>query len=152
MKFYKSMFRTMYFWLAIYLWCVAISFYCAIITGTIPPGKYISIIYLTIIFLVISALFMMIRSTYYIVIDEKELIMRNAFCPLLESSFNYNKIEYIKYTVNTKADGFIIVLKDGKRKFYPLGCVRDKDYPQIINMLQAKGVKFKDHEFLMEKH
>ncbi len=153
MKFYKSKFLSIYFWLAVYMWGMSIAFCCTIVNGNIPLEKHMPIIYFTIIFLIIGALIVMIQSTYYIVIDEKGLIIKNASCPPLEHSFRYDNIEYIEITMPSWHIGFKIHQRDAKPKFYPLDtCVREKDYPQIIKILKAKGVEFKMKDYLRKKY
>ncbi len=152
MTFYKSMFRTIWFWLAIFMWGVCIYCFYGIVVGAVHPNKHTGA-YLIIIFFALCALMLMILGAYYIMIEKEKLIIKNAFCSLFDSTFRYEDIKYIEITIPSMRIGFKIHQKRAKSKFYPMdSCVHRKDYPQIIKMLQAKGVEFKMPDYLWKEY
>lgn len=92
-------------------------------------------------FTLVVYIFLCIIKYNYIIIEEKALTMKSVLYPFRNASFTYQEIEYIEFS-NSLQPYFKIFPINGKSKFYILGCVRSRDYAEIIELLEQKGIKF----------
>ena len=136
MKIYrKSVFKNELTWMSIILFSfIAHRF---ITLGTI----HIYAVYILLL-LIAFALFMA-TSLNYIILDDKQITIKNSFYSFWSTSFRYEDLQMISLENNVKGKSYFRFKPKTTLKlsrFYMLGCVKNSDLKEIVAELQKHNV------------